>query len=166
VTDYGIAYYDPGLNVKRAEFCKLVVYAFGLESDGVSENNFEDIQGHWAENVIKAAASCGVVNGISSTEFDPEGFITREQMCAMLVRALKYKGIGETWDPAGTEGKLLFFTDSGSISGWAREDAAFALDYGLIQGMEEGGNIKFKPEDHANRAQAAVVIYRSLQLFN
>lgn len=45
---------------------------------------FKDISGHWAKNDIEYAAEKGWFNGVSETEFQPEGTMTR----GMFVKAL------------------------------------------------------------------------------
>lgn len=51
----------------------------------------------------------------------------------------------------------LDFTDAGSVSDYAQEAMAWAVETGLVQGM---GNGKLDPKGPATRAQMATVLMR------
>ncbi len=48
---------------------------------------FADTSGHWAESIIDTLAEKGVVNGISDTEFNPDGTVTRAEFLRMAMAA-------------------------------------------------------------------------------
>lgn len=50
---------------------------------------FGDIQGHWAENDIKAMYQAGIINGMTENKFVPEGEVTRGQFIKLVVSALR-----------------------------------------------------------------------------
>ena len=52
---------------------------------------FTDISGHWAEATIIDLADKGVVHGVTSTEFNPDGTVTRAEFLKM---AMEVMGIG------------------------------------------------------------------------
>lgn len=54
------------------------------------------------------------------------------------------------------------FSDEESISEWAREGTMEALDYGVITGY---GDNSFRPHSNITRAEAAVMIFRTAELF-
>ncbi len=207
---------------------------------------FTDIHGHWAEVSINALAERGIVNGITETEFQPEGNVTRAQYLKMIMEAT---GIepgtvreGECLDADGrdwyapylqasldigiipenmitgyradveyevddngtaTSSKVVYrgafngdlpitreemavltqfcyqytrtvvtdsrkevdlaiaegFTDSDSISDWAKASVSQAVSNRFIEGMDDGS---FKPKENATRAQAAMIVHRVL----
>lgn len=49
--------------------------------------NFTDINNHWAKDSIITLAQKGVVNGITDTEFVPDGEVTRAQYLKMIMEA-------------------------------------------------------------------------------
>ena len=57
----------------------------------VSAAEFTDISGHWAEATIIDLADRGIVNGVSATEFNPDGTVTRAEFLKM---AMEVMGIG------------------------------------------------------------------------
>ncbi len=56
----------------------------------------------------------------------------------------------------------LDFTDAGSVSDYAQEAMAWAVETGLVQGM---GNGKLDPKGPATRAQMATVLMRFVKAF-
>lgn len=149
--------FAPNDNITRAQFAKLIVESLNLKL-GSQTVNFSDVKdGAWYSNSARIAASLGIVTGYDG-KFDPDGLITREQMATMIVRALKYI------DPNGNyvAGQQNFI-DQGQISEWAKEAVAISASKELVKGL---GNGLFGPQEKATRAQAAVIIYRMLELLN
>lgn len=87
-----------------------------------SAADFADIKGHWAENIINRLADAGVVSGVSDTEFNPDGTVTRAEFMKM---ALGASGIEET---EYRNGECLDVT----ASDWFAPCVQSALDKGLI----------------------------------
>ncbi len=93
-----------------------------------NEKNFTDITNKSAEMqaAIRYLASKGIINGKTSTTFDPDGSINRAEIAALLVRAL-----GKL-DNAATNS----FTDVKS-SDWYYSAAGSSQKNGLIKGYED-----------------------------
>ena len=104
-----------------------------------------DAASWYAANVSKA-----VTAGVIGTDaFRPDEYITREEMCRMLVNGYEYiKGDIK-------ELKKADFTDRNSINDFEAVSKAYSLD--LMVGNEDGS---FKPENNSTRAEAAAVIAR------
>ena len=86
-----------------------------------------------------------MVNGVSDGTA-PNGSITREQLAVMLWRAA---GSPET------SKSLSGYADASSVSDWAVEALAWAVDNGIITGM---GGSSLAPQTTATRAQVAVML--------
>ncbi len=145
--------FDPGADITRAEFSALVVRILALpESDG-SELPFKDVaKGAWYRDVVATAYANNIVAGKAADVFDPNGKITRQEMAVIISRIMTAEGF-----KPGDISELDSFTDEGQIADWARDGAALAVREGIVSGMPGG---KFAPEEKANRAQAAVMLYR------
>ncbi len=50
-----------------------------------------DIEGHWAENIIKEAVSVGLVSGYEDGSYKPEAFISREEFYTLLTKIMTVK---------------------------------------------------------------------------
>ncbi|MDN5344644.1 MAG: hypothetical protein PWQ18_755 [Clostridia bacterium] len=143
-------HFEPGRAVTRAEFASLLVKALGLEAQAGAKNPFKDVKGDaWYAGAVTAAAGNGLVKGYEDGTFRPDRTITREEVAAMLVRAMNL--------PATKE--KLAFKDSDSVSAWARNSVAVATAHGLVKGFEDG---TFRPGAAASRAECAMMVYRML----
>ncbi|WP_151735407.1 pullulanase [Paenibacillus tengchongensis] len=147
--------FNPGGKVTRAEFTALLVRALGLQ--GTGQGAFADVAaGAWYAADVNTAVSLGIVNGRGEGRFAPNSTVTREEMAAMLIRALQVKEGRELTAAASAS-----FTDAADISAWAASYVNAASDLNLIQGREGGG---FAPKAAMTRAESAQVIYRLLGL--
>ncbi|MGI6331759.1 MAG: S-layer homology domain-containing protein [Zhaonellaceae bacterium] len=93
VSGYSDGTYRPGKGVTRAEFTVLLIKALNLEDTAATLKAagqlFRDVNGgYWAKGYIHLAWELGVVGGYPDGTFRPENTIRRDEMVAMLVRAL------------------------------------------------------------------------------
>ncbi len=142
--------FHPNDAITRAEFAALVVRAFGLESaDG--ELDFTDVSTEdWYYSVVVAAAKNGIVQGVGSSEFQPEANISRQDMAVMIDRAAKRKNI--TFEKGET---AAVFSDTDQIAPYALEAVGEMTLAGIINGNGDG---TFAPQANATRAQSAKMI--------
>lgn len=153
VSGTGGGKFSPSETVKREEFVKMLV---GVINVNVSEKevNFSDTDKNaWYWEYVKKAAAGGIVMGVSDTEFGIGREITREQMAAMIYRAVKSSGLDIPRKAAAE------FSDYGAISDYAKEACGFMAETGIMNGKTGG---VFDPSAAATRAEAAKVIYELL----
>ncbi|WNR43043.1 S-layer homology domain-containing protein [Paenibacillus roseipurpureus] len=144
--------FQPQSYVTRAQFIKMVIDAFDL-MDTSAISRFEDVlPGEWYYPAIASAEELGIVEGNSQLRFGVKEFITRQEMAAIIYRAMQCKGIVSKQD-----GTVSAFTDLDHISSYAVKALTSLHASGIIQGMENG---KLEPGSYATRAQAAVILYR------
>lgn len=142
--------FEPGASVTRAEFLSMLVRAFSLTSDN-TEVPFGDVGGEWYYDSIRIAYGLGIAAGYEDGSFRPDAQITREEMAALALRAASKAGISIP------SGNAVTFTDSWDIADFAKEAIDTMTAAGIINGMGDG---TFAPKETANRAQAAVIIYK------
>ena len=139
--------FKPDNNITRAEFTTVFTKSLGLSPQ--NGKVFTDTVNHWARDIISTAAHHGIVNGYDDNTFGPDDPITREQMVAVIVRAI---------EPApGTE--KLDFADYDRISDWAESPMAIAVENGIINGYPDN---TIRPQGLATRAEAVTVVVRAL----
>ncbi|WP_166244816.1 pectinesterase family protein [Paenibacillus turpanensis] len=150
--------FAPEKQVTRAEFAALLVRALGLtEQDAIG---FSDIEaGQWYYGAVGAAKNAGLISGFEDGTFRPNEQITREQMTVMIVRALQLGG----QEVEARHQLLEKFSDASSISTWSKEAVAQLLSAGIIQGTSA---TEFAAHEPATRAQAAVMLMRTLKALN
>ena len=141
--------FDPSRNIKREEFVKMIVLAFGIEPK-TGTNEFSDcIPGAWYEEYINAGVDAGLIKGVNAEEFGVGRNITREDMAVIVARAMKLDISAESET----------FTDDDEISDYAK-DAVYAVkEKGVISGLGDG---RFAPKMFATRAQATKIIYMGM----
>ncbi|NLB89055.1 MAG: S-layer homology domain-containing protein, partial [Syntrophomonadaceae bacterium] len=149
ISGYPDGSFKPDEKITRAEFAALVVKGFKLS--GKSGKVFADTADHWAKDFIATANAYGIVNGYSNSNFGPNDPITREQMAVMIIKAV---GLTDT-------GSARTFADSQNISSWAREAVAIATGNNIMTGYPD---FTFKPQGNATRAEAAVVLDKTLAI--
>ena len=112
--------------------------------------DFADDDDSIFEADIEWLYSVGVTQGTSPTTFDPNGAVTRGQMAAFLVRALKYTDDG---------GGDLFIDDDESIF---RGDIDRLGTAGVTRGCNPPTNDQFCPDGLVTRGQMAAFLHRAL----
>jgi len=110
------------------------------------------------EYVLKAYAA-GITSGVSATEFNPNGTLTRQQMATFIYRALMYVKDNTnirytTYTPA-----LESYNDSREIADWARTSLGFMNALGLVKGVSA---TEISPNGTCTIEQAVVVANRSV----
>lgn len=150
--------FEPSKQLTRKQFTALLVRALQIpvkEYEGL----FPDVDENQGVDAlqIEAAKRYGITTGKETGEFDPNTPITRQQMTAMLIRALKVTNPSLLKQASSNKE----FLDEKQISNYAKEFVQQAASLGLIQGKETG---KFEPKENASRAHAAAVIDRFLTL--
>ena len=151
---YVIGYMDGNVRpyglISRAETTTIF---FRLLKDSVRDGNlltsntYTDVaDDYWANTAISTMTGLGIVQGRSTTTFDPKAPITRAQFAAICARF-------DTGKSSGTQ----TFTD---IKGhWAEKYIQRAAELGWIKGFEDG---TFRPDTYITRAQAMTMINRVL----
>lgn len=144
--------FDPGANVTRAEFVKMMIEALGFSTDNI-ECDFTDVSSDmWQYKYIAAAHKFGIVNGYADGRFGINDAISRQDMAVITERALKVYGF------EFAQGNLNF-ADSEQISDYAQSAISNLASANIITGMPDGN---FNPRSFVTRAQAACVIYRAV----
>ena len=147
--------FEPNATLTRA-MAATVLYRLDGKPTVTDKASFKDVkEGAWYSDAVAWAQSTGVVNGYEDNTFRPDQKISREEMAVMLVRYAKYKGVDVT--PKGDLGK---FTDSNSVSGWAKDSITWCVDNGIINGTGK----KLDPLGNATRAQFAAITARFVKL--
>jgi hypothetical protein len=117
--------------------------------------SFDDVSSSsWYSNAINWAAQNGVVSGKTSSTFDPNGSITREQLATILYRysANNGKSVSNTSDYL-----VRNYADSNAISSYAKDAVCWACNNGLITGKS---STKLDPKGTATRAELCTIVMR------
>ena len=142
--------FSPGGTTTRA---MIVTILHRLEGTPAAAGSaFTDVPaGQYYAQAVGWASSVGVVNGYGDGTFQPDAPITREQMAAILCRYAQYKGVD-----VSRRADLTRFPDSAKVSPYAAEPMGWAVESGLITGMDG----QLAPGGSATRAQVATILMR------
>lgn len=153
-------------NITRGEFAQIVAKSYAsLSGTDVTEPlvEFSDTN----DKLIKEAATLGIIKGIGGDIFEPNSDITREQAAVMLMRMYK-KNTFEGWDITQDsryvmgykKNKINSFTDSDSVSPWAKNSLYFLVSNDIISGI---GNDVIAPFANCTREEAVAMTVRLLK---
>jgi hypothetical protein len=146
--------FNPDGMLTRAQAAAITVRSLGL-TEYSGARAFADVgPSHWAFGWIGAAVKEGLAEGVANDRFNPDEQVTREQLFVMLYRAAQKAEA----DWAVSSPSLTGFSDAGSLSPWALEAASALIEAGIVQG--DGGSLN--PQRHVSRAEAAVLVRRTL----
>jgi len=143
------------LNIKRlffttGMFCFAVlswfVFVGGSRTTPVNttaHTDFKDMSGfEWAIDAVEELVDKGIISGMTETQFDPDGEITREQLAKMLTVAFDL-----------TEGGNVPYGDV-SKDRWSYKYISSACSFMFIEGD------KFQPAKSVSREEAAAAIVK------
>jgi len=150
--------FEPKRAITRAEFAAMIVRALGLEANG-STDKFSDVSSSaWYAGVVAAAADAGIVQGDTAGTFRPNAVITRQELAAMVVRAMEVAGKEVELTAAEANQALSSYTDANKL-GWAKAEVAAAVKAGIVEGQSA---TTLAPLANADRAAAATMVLRLL----
>lgn len=143
--------FKPQESITRGQ---LVTILYRLEGQpAVSGAGFPDVAaGSYCEKAVKWAAANGITAGGKDGLFRPNDSITREQLATFLYRYNNYKGY-----VVAKQADLSAFSDSGSVSSYAKDALSWANGTGLVNGTSDG---RLNPSGGATRGQAAAILHR------
>lgn len=128
--------YSPGTNV-------VITSAGAVKS-------FSDLSGHWSEQDVMEAVELGFVSGYADGTFRPDQPVTREEVTALLVRALLAEERGEP---------DAVFADQDHIAPWVSPYVQIAVQQEWIHGYGDG---TFRGKQAITRQELAAMLARAL----
>jgi hypothetical protein len=146
----GVDYTQP---ITREQFAELSVKLYEIythsSAEPVSPNPFKDS----SNPEILKSYKLGIVKGTAADKFEPKSLTNREQIAAMLYRAVKAMKPNTDFSTAGAPA----FADANAISAWALDNVKFMSKQGFISGV---GVNRFDPKGVATCEQAIAIAVR------
>ena len=157
INGMGKGTFAPNKTMTRAEFAAIVTRALGLAAKDTKA--FTDVpSSKWYAGYIGTANSSGIVNGVGSGKFNPDGTITRQEAAAMVARAAKLCGLDPSMDAAATKDMLAQFGDYRSVASWAKEPMAFCYSVNIL----DQSDLNIEPTKAILRCEIAQMLYNML----
>lgn len=111
---------------------------------------FTDLEGHWAKSDIENVTRMGLFQGISETEFDPDGVMTRGMFVTVLGRLEEIDV--EFWS---SEDSPVFFKQDVDDQAYYAPYVYWAVCNGIVNGMSP---VSFAPDAPVTREQVAKLV--------
>lgn len=136
------------------------MYAMAGSPEVTSEISLpSDVKSGW----YKSAVTWAIKNKIMSTDmngqFQPNSYVTREQLAEILWQYAKYKGTAEG---NGKDPGIYNYSDVFSVAPECREAMDWACSLGILTGTD--GGTKLAPTKVASRAELATILKRFNEL--
>ncbi len=151
--------FAPDANITRAQFVQLLANMAEMDltsGEGISGSTFKDVnEKAWYSPAVAWAVDEKIVLGYENTDgtwsFDPNGYVTRQDMAVLLMRYMsEFEGV----EVKG--GAPIVFADEALIAGYAKG----AIDKMSAAGVINGKSAEiFAPSGKATRSEAAKMIY-------
>lgn len=150
--------FNPSAKTSRGMIVTILYRMAGSPAGGTA--NFTDVKAgaYYEAPIAWATGSSAIAGGYGNNKFGPDDSITREQMAVFLYNYAKYCGKSFASAPA----EITSFSDSASVSSWAKSAMEWAYGAKLITGTS--GN-RLDPKGSTTRAQAATMIMRYIEAF-
>lgn len=155
VVDANADMYRPGDLVNRAEMSKFAFQVSGLPLETATAAPYSDVpMGQWYTNYIYTLTKNGIVSGdkkdgVPTGWFRPQDALNRAEATKMLVNSAQMAE-----DVSGAP----HFPDVKS-SDWFYNFVETTFNHGVVAGYPDG---TFKPDNNINRAEAAKMVFLSM----
>lgn len=158
--------FAPDAPMTRLEFTKAIMRASDIRASmdsttrttrtrNTEPSYFKDIEtSHPDYQYIKGAVDKGIVSGVSSSHFNPKGYLTRAEAITILIRALGFE------HRAPNPGYKTNFSDDRDIPSWAKDSIYVAREINLVQGDNRN---RVNPNQSLTRAEVSTLIVRFLE---
>lgn len=138
----------------RAQMATIINRAFGA-TEAASLSGYTDVSPDaWYYNDMAKAVQMGTFVGSGGGLLEPNDAITRQEALCVLARAFAIADADAS--------SLSKFSDSASVSGWARETVAGMIAAGVVGGYEDG---TLRPQGTITRAEFAAVMDRLVETY-
>lgn len=138
----------PERNITRAEMAALVNRVFGAtEEADISKYTDINKAKDWFYSDMAKSVQMKMFGGVSATEMNPNGKLTRQDAFVVLARALKLS--------SDDLSALAQFSDSASIADYAKANIAAMVAAGYVNGSDG----KINPLGNITREEVAQIFY-------
>ncbi len=139
----------PEDGLTRAQAATILCRYLNLSGNAMN-NQFLDVENHWAEQEITLAVNHGLMKGYPDGTFQPNRAVTREEIAVILQRILQYESNGTK--------RNVPFSDVTSDR-WSYREITALIDAGLLNGYPDG---TFRPEQFLSRGEIAHLLRKTL----
>lgn len=143
--------FSPNGDLTRGQLVT-ILYRLSGSPEPAGTSPFADVkEGRYYTCAVIWAWEQGIAKGVTDTSFAPEATVTREQLVTFF-----YRYAGKNGADLTATGSLEDFPDGTQVSKYAQVPMAWAVETGLIRGIDG----RLAPKDVTTRIQAAAFLMR------
>lgn len=153
MSGYGNGYFGPNSNLAREQAAAVMYNYLAKGATAARCSQTDVLAGQWYTTAVDWAVANGVMNGYGGqSTFGVGDPLTREQIAVVVANAVHANVAAESTVA------LDAMPDASSVDGWARQSVAWALNHGIISGVERNGTRYVDPQSAVTRAQVAAIM--------
>lgn len=149
-------------NISRLQFAELIVNLVEKTSGTAIAPADPSIFSDCTNEVALKAYAAGIVNGMGDGTFKPDEKTNREQISAMIYRAVNYLSSSGNKIELSEPKPLTSYVDSVNVSDWAKEAVGVLVAEGIMKGTSEN---TLSPKAPCTIEQCVLLIYRLHQRY-
>ncbi|MBQ7499319.1 MAG: S-layer homology domain-containing protein [Clostridia bacterium] len=151
--------FAPNASTTRGMIVTILYALEGKPKQFLAVNKFTDVApGSWYEKAVIWADDNGIANGYGEGVFAPNENITREQLALILYKYAAFRGFDVT---VPEDDKVLEgFPDVSEVSSWAVTAVKWAINAGMISGVQAGDEVFIAPKQSATRAMVSLIMLK------
>jgi len=155
VTGVTRATFEPDSPLTRSQFVTMLVRSFYALDKSLTAD-FKDVKkADWFHDYVASSQKEKIIVGMGDGTFRPGDLITKEQMAAVVSRAMVNKRKYEY--PQNDMDYLAFIKDRDNVSEWAKKEVALSIKERML---EISSDSELNPQSNVTRGEAARTLYR------
>ncbi len=145
---------EPQAMLTRAEAATIINRAFGATVKADISSYTDVSKSDWYYDEFAKAVNMDTIVGTGDGKINPEGNITREEIFAVMARALVLSG--------GSNSSLAQFSDASLVSNWAEAHVRALVANGYINGNADG---TLNPKGNITREEFAQMMHNIFKTY-
>lgn len=159
VSGVGNDMFNPTGNVTRAEFVTMIINGLDLSKNTSVTSEYSDVsKNKWYYENIMLAKSYGLLEELGTDKFNPDAYITREEMASIIGKVISQQNVMMTMEYIELD---TVFVEVKDIEDIYLDDVELAYKTKIMRGNNKN---EFNPNGNSTRAEATIVQMNLLEL--
>lgn len=155
---YSDVAFGPENAVLREQVATILYRYFGEPAVNGGADYSDAASGAYYEDAIVWAEQQGFMSGYGDGRFGVGEPLTREQLAIVVAN------VADAEIERANDTKFNALPDHNTVNGWARDEVVWAVDTGIINGVEQPGGVKLlSPQQTCTRAQMATIFMNCVE---
>ncbi len=150
--------FEPNGKLTRVQALVMLMNAYGIDPEEAPkpEQNFADAGNTYYTGYLAKAKAMGITNGVGDNKFDPNSYISRQDLFTMMYNMLEKLNRLPKQNSRGKS--LTVYKDASDVKPYSSK----AMEYFALADIANGLDGLIQPNAISTRAQMASIIYQLL----